>query len=588
MRSITKQLDMSPGAVSPVVHVSQYDSDFTIVFTLYCTDGTFTLESGTTAEIRGTKKSGTGYSATATVNISAKTVTVAGHKQMTAVAGDNIYEITLYKGSKELNSINFVLAVERAAMDQDTVVDETTIREFGELETYIEGVKADTAASASAANASKNAAAQSATNAANSAIEAAQSAQSVDAERLNRIAFGSYVVESQSGPIAHFEDGADNIPMKDVLVHIEPVQEGSGDPSPDNVRPITGWTGAKVTRCGKNLTEPAFESATKDGITAVRQSDGSYVFNGKATRETNFFLGSTDGNTVTMLIPRNTPLAISGCPDGAGDSTWRLVAWHYKGDTYLNRSTQEIGIGATINDAEADGIRFAMQIKSGATCENLAFKPMLRLASDTDATYEPYSGQTYDITFPSEAGTVYGGTLDVTSGVMTVDRQYIELNGTNYTFATVPGYTQVYAYSNNTLGGLIKPNASNAVTKAVCNYFPSIARSSAGVVVDGVPRTGIFQYHDALNQFRFALPKEDRFSTRYKFQAWLQSLETPLVICIPLKEPLATYQLTPQEITSLLGTNNLWADTGDSEVEYRADTKMYVDAKVAAAVSALS
>ena len=162
MRSITKQLDMSPGAVSPVVHVSQYDSDFTIVFTLYCTDGTFTLESGTTAEVRGTKKSGTGYSATATVNISAKTVTVTGHKQMTAVAGDNIYEITLYKGSKELNSINFILAVERAAMDQDTVTDETTIREFGELKTYIEDVKADTAASASAAQASQTAAAASA------------------------------------------------------------------------------------------------------------------------------------------------------------------------------------------------------------------------------------------------------------------------------------------------------------------------------------------------------------------------------------------------------------------------------------------
>jgi hypothetical protein len=169
-----------------------------------------------------------------------------------------------------------------------------------------------------------------------------------------------------------------------------------------------------------------------------------------------------------------------------------------------------------------------------------------------------------------------------------VDSQYIELNGTNYTFAAVPGYTQVYAYSNNTLGGLIEPNASNAVTKAVCNYFPSVARSRAGFIVDGVPTTGIFQYHDNLNQFRFALPKEDRFSTRDKFQAWLQSLETPLAICIPLKEPLATYQLTPQEITSLLGTNNMWADTGDSDVEYRADTKMYVDAKVAAAVSALS
>ena len=41
-----------------------------------------------------------------------------------------------------------------------------------------------------------------------------------------------------------------------VVTHIEPVQAGSGDPSPDNVRPISGRTNAKLTRCGKNLLPP--------------------------------------------------------------------------------------------------------------------------------------------------------------------------------------------------------------------------------------------------------------------------------------------------------------------------------------------
>ena len=49
-----------------------------------------------------------------------------------------------------------------------------------------------------------------------------------------------------------------------------------------------------------------------------------------------------------------------------------------------------------------------------------------------------------------------------------------------------------------------------------------------------------------------------------------------------------TYHLTPQEITSLLGVNNVWADTGNSDVEYRADTKMYIDKKITEVVSALS
>ena len=42
-----------------------------------------------------------------------------------------------------------------------------------------------------------------------------------------------------------------------------------------------------------------------------------------------------------------------------------------------------------------------------------------------------------------------------------------------------------------------------------------------------------------------------------------------------LATPL-TYQLDPVQITTLLGENNLWADTGAVSVEYPADTKAYI------------
>ena len=38
-------------------------------------------------------------------------------------------------------------------------------------------------------------------------------------------------------------------------------------------------------------------------------------------------------------------------------------------------------------------------------------------------------------------------------------------------------------------------------------------------------------------------------------------------IVYPLAEPL-TYQLSPQQVTTLLGKNYIWADTGDSTVTY--------------------
>ena len=65
MVTISKNLDMTPGGVPTIINVSQYDDDFTIIFTLISSDNTLSIESGTTAEIRGTKVTGTGYSATA-------------------------------------------------------------------------------------------------------------------------------------------------------------------------------------------------------------------------------------------------------------------------------------------------------------------------------------------------------------------------------------------------------------------------------------------------------------------------------------------------------------------------------------------
>jgi len=143
------KLDMTPGAVPTVVHRSQYDSDFTLVFSLYTRTGDFVIVSGTTARMRGTKTTGTGYSVPVTLDISAKTVTVTGDQQMTAAAGSNIFEIVLYQGDLEICSSNFILQVERAAMDADTITDETVVPELEHLEEYTQQAAEQAAQSAS-------------------------------------------------------------------------------------------------------------------------------------------------------------------------------------------------------------------------------------------------------------------------------------------------------------------------------------------------------------------------------------------------------------------------------------------------------
>ena len=50
----------------------------------------------------------------------------------------------------------------------------------------------------------------------------------------------SHVIQTVTGNPAYFDDGADDLPMKSVTIAITPIQEGEGDPSSENIRPISG------------------------------------------------------------------------------------------------------------------------------------------------------------------------------------------------------------------------------------------------------------------------------------------------------------------------------------------------------------
>lgn len=75
------------------------------------------------------------------------------------------------------------------------------------------------------------------------------------ASEINSIKSDITVDGSASGDIATFVDGSDN-PLKELKISIVATQSGSGDPSPENVRPITGWTGANVYVSGEDTSNP--------------------------------------------------------------------------------------------------------------------------------------------------------------------------------------------------------------------------------------------------------------------------------------------------------------------------------------------
>lgn len=154
--SITHEayLNIVPGdSPAPIIKVSQYDADFSIVFHLIAKkrgivpayprtvendeDITINVPTSATVSVRGTKTDGNGYSANATLSgtATAPIVTVAGHEQMTASAGVNIYEITFYadNATKRLSTANFILFVEPAALDASTITSESLMLELNDL-----------------------------------------------------------------------------------------------------------------------------------------------------------------------------------------------------------------------------------------------------------------------------------------------------------------------------------------------------------------------------------------------------------------------------------------------------------------------
>ena len=83
-------------------------------------------------------------------------------------------------------------------------------------------------------------------------------------------------------------------------------------------------------------------------------------------------------------------MALSGCPSGGATNGYSLVVQGFStSSTSGGNSYYDIGNGESIgNDNYA---RVYVRVQAGATANNLTFKPMIRLATDIDSTYQPYA-----------------------------------------------------------------------------------------------------------------------------------------------------------------------------------------------------
>lgn len=152
------------------------------------------------------------------------------------------------------------------------------------------------------------------------------------------------------------------------------------------------------------------------------------------------------------------------------------------------------------------------------------------------------------ISWEEEAGTVYGGTLDVTTGELTVDAVSATVNP-----ADIAQSVSIYYVGTNSL-----PMKVGNGLPGICDRFPTVATSDHFGVRFGANNSIIYFYK--LENLGIGTIEEAR--------AWFTA--NPTTVVYPLATPV-TCQLTPQEVQLLAGENNIWADTGNTTLTYLAD-----------------
>lgn len=253
---------------------------------------------------------------------------------------------------------------------------------------------------------------------------------------------------------------------------------------------INGDT-SQDTTTGKNLLPNDLATKTINGITITKNNDGTYKVNGTATSDVSEAICNN-------FISMSGTWRMLGCPSGGSSSTYMLSAYV----DYWGAGSPNIDTGSGTNITYTGNVKVRFYIKSGTTCNNLIFKPML--TTDTSTTinnWEPYTyGASPNPDYPQDVDVVTGDNtinivgknlLDVsttiigrawnnaTNSARAVVYAKVQPN-TTYTLSVqditnvdaVNYFEKVNDTDNTTIGGLIELTTTRTITtSSTTNYI---------------------------------------------------------------------------------------------------------------------
>lgn len=306
----------------------------------------------------------------------------------------------------------------------------------------------------------------------------------------------------------------------------EPVQEGSGEPSPENIRPISGRDSVKVERCGENLLPHIFDripdTVTKDGLTIVKTPKGTIHVSGKKT-ETNW----TDLFRIVLAESERVEMPAGTYSWGSGVSLTTD-----KGNLHVSPFTTDTpriitGAYAAVNTAGT---------------YNKDYIPALVAGSEKPTKVEPYTGQTATLTLPR---TIYGGEVDAVTGDGQETWQAKSFNGTENWALYDDGSSAKFFYTADY-------TVDSEPLDTICSHFRKAAFTRGTIIR---VYTSVFTDLDAY---------KDYLTAQY-------AAGTPVQIAYKLATPTPFTATGAQPIPALPGVNTVLTDADSATVTGRAD-----------------
>ena len=316
----------------------------------------------------------------------------------------------------------------------------------------------------------------------------------------------------------------------------EPVQEGSGTPSPENIRPIKGRDSVRVERCGENLLNPKKNdnmTYKPYGLTITYIGDNKVHLKG---------IYSTEGGSFVILDTKQKLIAgknlkITGFTIEGTKQTYTLYGLRTKDETVIAMQAQF---------AEGDVIDMTIAIV---------------VSQNTPSTYTPYIEQTNTLTLPE---TVYGGEVDAVSGEVAETWGLVTLDGAEKW--TVEGKfldnkTDWYYVSSKI------PNAVNAApqkSNEICSHYPHADIANTNTVQGCAIVWGCIRV-------RWGDTIPDDADAWKAYLAAQYAAGTPVQIAYKLAEPVPFTAAGAQPIPALAGANTVLTDADSVSVSGRAD-----------------